>query len=935
MSRRAWAYIWSVLLAGAVLSGLALPGLAQSTSQWLTFATLVILAIFAHLFKARGAGHEAWHANLVFLFAGVLLLHPSLFVLLVIIPHLVEWARERLVNSPSLRNWYIQPFNIAGHIIAGSAAGWVHTALNGDTAVFLTPSSVFAVTVAALTYVVLNHVLVAQALVLARGVSWRESGILDIENLLTDLILLVMGAVVAVLWQLNPWLIIPALSPLVLIQRALMVPKLKKEARSDSKTGLWNAGHFIELFTTEMQRAKRFNRPLAFIMTDLDLLRNINNTYGHLAGDAVLVGVARIIRETIREYDIAGRFGGEEFTIVLPEVDLLEAHSLAERLRKAVEAASFEVKASPTPIKATMSLGVACFPEDATTPTNLIHEADVAVYQAKLKGRNRVVCASDVPHSIRLEGAAAEDRLATPYAAAFASRPKIADEDVKPDADAPATPLEGEKQADSATVVRRYSTALLWLFVGAVIAAGVVLTVLGLVLSAQSDLTAIGLFSALAVITQLLQTKNLYGKSSVSVSVAVNFAAALFTGFPGVACVSAAIVLAHYFQRRPAPYKTAFNWATHVLASSAPMLAMGVLAIPLHLSNLLLLAIPSAVSALVFYAIETGLIATAISLSEGTSLMATWRDRYRWLAGHYLVLCIMGLFVAVAYRALGTLGVTVFTLPVLMMAFVQRQYVERTEDGVQELQRMYEELASANSEVVEASRAIRQLNEELFLVLAKIIDSRDPYVAGHSAKVTEYATTIATELGLSAERVKHVRQAAFLHDIGKIGISEQVLHKPGTLTDEEYEHVKTHAALGAEFLDTCQGLRHLAPFVKHHHEWWDGNGYPGGLPREQPPLEARILAVCDAVEAMASDRPYHRAMSLSEIAAEVKNCAGTQFDPAVTEAFIRIAEREGDRFVTNSAREVRQKQADNGDLESYSNGWFTFQRSAWVMRPAV
>ncbi|MGA9350425.1 MAG: GGDEF domain-containing protein, partial [Anaerolineae bacterium] len=366
MSHRAWAYICGVLLLGAVLTGLALSGLAQSTSRWLIFTILVVLAIVAHLFKARGAGHEAWHANLVFFFAGVLLLPPSLFVLLVIIPHLVEWAKERLVNSPSLRNWYIQPFNIATHIIAGSAARWVYTATGTDRAVFLTLSSVLSVAGAALTYVVLNHVLVGQVLVLARGVSWRESGIMDIENLVTDLILLLLGYIVAVLWQLNPWLILPALSPLLLIHRTLKIPQLERQAQTDEKTGLWNARHFVKLFITEMERARRFDRPLALIMADLDLLRNINNTYGHLAGDTVLAGIGQIIRENIREYDIAGRFGGEEFTIVLPEVGPAEARSFAERLREAVEAASFEVRTSATPIRTTISLGVACFPWDAT-----------------------------------------------------------------------------------------------------------------------------------------------------------------------------------------------------------------------------------------------------------------------------------------------------------------------------------------------------------------------------------------------------------------------------------------------------------------------------------------------------------------------------------------------------------------------------------------
>jgi diguanylate cyclase (GGDEF)-like protein/putative nucleotidyltransferase with HDIG domain len=935
MSYRAWAHIWCVLMVGAVLSGLALPGLAQSEPQWLTFAVLTVLATLAQFLEAEAPGRQSYYPHLVFFFAAVLLLHPFLFVLLVVIPHLVEWAKKRLEDSPFLRDWYIQPFNITTHIIAGSAARWVYTALNGDAVTFLTLSSVLAVTVAAFVYVVLNHFIVGLVLVLARGVSWRESGILDIENLLSDLIMLLLGAIVAVLWKLNPWLIIPALSPLVMMHRALMIPKLQQEAQTDSKTGLWNARHFVKLFTAEMERAKRFDRPLALIMADIDLLRNINNTYGHLAGDAVLAGIAEIICQNIREYDIAGRFGGEEFTIVLPEAELAKAQSLAERLRQAVEATGFEVKTSSTPIQATMSFGVACFPEDAGMPTDLIHESDVAVYQAKLKGRNCVVCASDVPHSIKLESEAIEDRLEAPYVAAFTPRPEPVTVGARRDADAPAKPAGGEEQADSAKALRKYPAALLWLFVGGVIAAGVVLTMLGLALGPQPDLPAIGLLSVAALLTQLPQIKNLYGKSSVSVSVAVNFAAALIAGIPGVACVSAVIALAHELRRRPVLYKMAFNWANHVLAGLAPVLAISVLAIPLQVSNLPLLAIPVLVAALAYYAIETGLIATAISLSEGMSLMVTWRGQFRWLAGHYLVLCLMGLFLGVAYSALGPLGALVFTLPVLMMIYVQKQYIKRTEASVQELQRMYQELTLANREIVSASQAMQQVNEELFLTLAKIIDARDPYVSGHSAKVADYATAIANELKLPAKRVEHVRQAALLHDIGKIGISEQILHKPGELTDEEYEYFQTHAALGADLLETCQGLRHLAPFVRHHHERWDGGGYPDGLRGEQLPLEARILAVSDAIEAMASDRPYRRARSMSQIVAELRRCAGAQFDPAVAEAFVRIIEREGEHLVTNSAREVVQNHIENGELTRYINLDLIFQERAGDTCPAI
>src|SRR5207237_9553309 len=134
---------------------------------------------------------------------------------------------------------------------------------------------------------------------------------------------------------------------------------------------------------------------------------------------------------------------------------------------------------------------------------------------------------------------------------------------------------------------------------------------------------------------------------------------------------------------------------------------------------------------------------------------------------------------------------------------------------------------------------------------------------------------------------------------------------PARLTREEYEYIKTHAALGGEFLELSRGLRHLAPFVRHHHEYWDGNGYPDALRGEDIELEARILAVCDAAEAMASDRPYRKGISLNEIIAEVKRCAGTQFDPTVAEAFIKVAERERERLFINSGQEMLRKHADN------------------------
>jgi putative nucleotidyltransferase with HDIG domain len=218
-------------------------------------------------------------------------------------------------------------------------------------------------------------------------------------------------------------------------------------------------------------------------------------------------------------------------------------------------------------------------------------------------------------------------------------------------------------------------------------------------------------------------------------------------------------------------------------------------------------------------------------------------------------------------------------------------------------------LEGMNKELTEAHRSVVRLNDELFRALAKVFDMRDPYVGGHAAQVAVYAVAIAEGLGLSPDQIELVRQSAFLHDIGKLAIPESILHKPQKLTNIEYEFIKKHAEIGADLIASTEGLSHLAPYIRHHHERWDGHGYPLGLAGNQIPLEARILNLCDAVESMASDRPYHRGMSMEEIVDEIRRCRGTQFDPILADALVELILQRGPSFVINSARSVTQQYA--------------------------
>jgi putative two-component system response regulator len=189
--------------------------------------------------------------------------------------------------------------------------------------------------------------------------------------------------------------------------------------------------------------------------------------------------------------------------------------------------------------------------------------------------------------------------------------------------------------------------------------------------------------------------------------------------------------------------------------------------------------------------------------------------------------------------------------------------------------------------------------EELFLAsvqsLAEALEAKDPYTRGHSVRVSHYSAVIANEMGLGGELLRRIELGGHVHDIGKIGVREDVLNKPGKLTNEEYQHIMTHPMVGWKILapllgDTPEALN----IVRSHHERFDGRGIPDGLKGTNIPLEARITAAADSFDAMASDRPYRPGLSMEEAIAEIVRCSGTQFDPDVVSAVVRAVE--GGRF---------------------------------------
>jgi putative nucleotidyltransferase with HDIG domain len=185
---------------------------------------------------------------------------------------------------------------------------------------------------------------------------------------------------------------------------------------------------------------------------------------------------------------------------------------------------------------------------------------------------------------------------------------------------------------------------------------------------------------------------------------------------------------------------------------------------------------------------------------------------------------------------------------------------------------------------------------ETIMALALAVEAKDPYSAGHSKRVGYYAMQIGQELGLDEEALRTLNNGGLLHDIGKIGIKDEILQKPARLTPEEHKIMQQHSVIGEAIVTPVRSLSKVVELVRHHHERYDGTGYPSGLKGEQIPLAARILSVADAYDAMMTDRPYRKRLSVEEVKQELRRNAGAQHDPMIVEALLRVVERHQHRL---------------------------------------
>jgi putative nucleotidyltransferase with HDIG domain len=207
------------------------------------------------------------------------------------------------------------------------------------------------------------------------------------------------------------------------------------------------------------------------------------------------------------------------------------------------------------------------------------------------------------------------------------------------------------------------------------------------------------------------------------------------------------------------------------------------------------------------------------------------------------------------------------------------------------LRRQAASLVARTAELCDAYAVLEQDALEAVETLNATVDARDPYTAGHSQRVQEIAVSLARELGIAGKELDAIAHAGLFHDIGKLAVPDAILTKPAKLTTLEYELMKRHPAEGAGIVAKFGRLRDAVPLIHHHHERWDGLGYPDGLAGGAIPLGAAIVGLADAWDAMTTDRPYHRALDAAEAEDELRKHRGTQFSPAVVDAFFRVLER--------------------------------------------
>jgi putative nucleotidyltransferase with HDIG domain len=289
-----------------------------------------------------------------------------------------------------------------------------------------------------------------------------------------------------------------------------------------------------------------------------------------------------------------------------------------------------------------------------------------------------------------------------------------------------------------------------------------------------------------------------------------------------------------------------------------------------------------------YFLVNTGLLASAVALEGHEAAWRAWRERFAWLTPHYLFYGFIGAMIAFLYDKVGISGLLVFALPIWLQRNTQEAYLKHAQRSASKLRRAATTIQTQNQALETANQLLRERSTAAMESLSATVDARDAYTAGHSRRVQQLALAIGREIGLSHAELEILGHAALFHDIGKLAIPDSVLLKPDSLTGDEWGMMRSHAEEGARIIGRLGFLADAVPAIRHHHERYDGSGYPDGLMGEEIPLGARIIHVADALDSMLTTRVYRSARPATAALAELHAGAGKQFCPKCVAALERI-----------------------------------------------
>lgn len=409
-------------------------------------------------------------------------------------------------------------------------------------------------------------------------------------------------------------------------------------------------------------------------------------------------------------------------------------------------------------------------------------------------------------------------------------------------------------------------------YVVLIIVSGVLLTMFTLSFINTIDIWGVVTFTVLSVIAEslLIPTRD---ERAISVGFAVALTSILVLGVAEAIWVSSIGIMFRVFRlgnKRVCIlnypfYKTLFNGANVALSTGIAGLcyiSMGGIPGDVNINTSIL---PMIISILIYIITNAAIISCLMSIISQESYIAVWYKNIIWVIKDYLAMAPLGIIMAAAYLNYGILGVSLFFVPLLFARYSFKLYID-----------------------------MRNIYIDTVKSLSQAMEAKDPYTQGHSMRVSEYACALAEELSLPQRRVENLKIAAMLHDIGKLGIEESILNKPGKLTTTEYEKIKQHPEIGVKIIKEIDFLKDASTIIMHHHERIDGMGYPKGISGNDICMESCILSVADVYDALTSDRPYRPALNEVEALNVIDMGKGTQFDTKVADTFIKMMQKRGE-----------------------------------------